>query len=202
MSDIEISYTTVVEKPRTGPVGNFMRWLGDHPLLAGLIGGVGAVLIAMASAFEGVAHAPFEALVISTLVVLVWMVLFLFLSSFFSRQAIAQVEVRRDIEASAERFCWLQDGEPLVSIDAPTYELRSTEVPDYMGEERNADQPWPVWLIVSGGGDAGFVMETKITAGEAGGYERVSDEVQARTDEVLPTTLASPLISLADRKTD
>jgi hypothetical protein len=201
MSDVQISYKTVVKKPRTGWAGNMLRWIGDHPLLAGLIGGLAAVGIAMARSFEGVRTAPVDAAIISTIVVVVWVVLFYFLRSFFARQAIAQVEVRRDLEASSEQFCWRQDDEVLAEIASPIFALFSTSVPEHMLEERNVDQPWPVWLVVSGEGGR-FVLETKITAGEASEYAEVADEEVAATDEVLPTGLASTLLSCANRATD
>lgn len=198
MPEAQISYTTVLEEPRTGPVGRAMRWIGAHPVLAGLCGGLIAVLIAVVSSFEGVRNAPVDALIISAIVVVVWIVLFYFLSSFFARQAIRRFEVRRDIEADDDLFRWLEANEERVRIEAPTYRLYSTDVPEHMLEARSVDQPWPVWLVVSGE-DTRFVMETKITAGEAAHYDEVPDEVIEATDEELPTTLASPLLSCADR---
>jgi hypothetical protein len=175
--------------------------MGNHPVLAGLFGGASAVGIAMAWAFEGVRAAPIDAAIISAIVVVVWMVLFYFLRSFFARQAIRQIEVRRDLEASTQEFCWRQDGDVLEKVESPAFTLYSTPVPEHMLDERNIDQPWPVWLVVSGEGGR-FVLETKITAGEASAYEAVDDAVVAATDEVLPTGLASTLLSCANRATD
>jgi alpha-beta hydrolase superfamily lysophospholipase len=175
-----------------------LGWVGNHPLLAGLIGGVSAVGIAMARAFEGVEAAPVDAAIISAIVVVVWMVLFYFLRSFFARQAIAQVEVRRDVEASSQRVSWLQDGEVLKQVESPTFALYSTSVPEHMLVERKVDQPWPVWLVISSEEER-LVLETKITAGEASKYAEVADEEVAATDEILPTGLASELLGCADR---
>lgn len=123
MTDVQIAYNTVVEEPRTGWLGNLLRWMGNHPILAGLLGGLGAVGVAMARAFEGVRNAPFDALIISSIVVIVWMVLFYFLRGFFSRQAIRSVEFRRDIEVSDEGFRWTQEDDELVHITSPILSL-------------------------------------------------------------------------------
>ncbi|QDG52620.1 hypothetical protein FIV42_18315 [Persicimonas caeni] len=201
MTEVRIAYTTVLEEPRTGWLGEALRWMGKHPILAGLVGGLAAVLFAVARAFEGVRSAPFDALIISAIVVIVWMVLFYFLRGFFTRQALRTVEVRRDIEVTDEGFRWLQDDEELVKIEEPRFELFSTPVPDEKLDERKRDQPWPVWLVVSGR-DGRFVLESKITAGEASEYPKVDDEVLEATDEALPTGLASSLLSCAGRVTD
>ncbi len=201
MSDVQVSYKTVVEKPRTGWLGKSLRWMGNHPILAGFVGGTGAVLVAMARAFEGVRAAPMDALIISAIVVIVWIVLFYFLRGFFSRQAIRIAEVRRDIEVSPEQFRWLQDDEELQRIGAPSFSLKTTALPEEMRSERKADQPWPVWLIVQGEGGR-FVLESKITAKEASAYEEIDEATIEATDEALPTGLASPLLSCAERLTD
>lgn len=165
---------------------------------AGLAGGLGAVIVAMARAFEGVRKAPVDALTISAIVVIVWMVLFYFLRGFFQRQALRSVELRRDIEVSDAMFRWLQEGDELMSLEEPSFALYSTPVPDEMQSERKRDQPWPVWLVVSGIGGR-FVLESKITAGEASAYPKVDEEVIEATDEALPTGLASSLLSRAGR---
>ncbi len=199
MADVEVSYQTITEEPRTGPVGRLLRWIGAHPLIAGLIGGTAAVLIAMARAFEGVQSAPADALIISAVVILAWVVLFYFLRGFFEQQAMRTVDVRRDLQAEDGVFRWLENGEEVRVIADPEYRLYTTPVPEHMLDDRNADQPWPVWLVISSA-DEKFVLETKITAGEANAYDEVDSEVIEQVDETLPTGLASPLLSCAERK--
>ncbi len=199
MSDAHISYTTVIEQPRTGAFGALMRWMSAHPLLAGLIGGILAVLLAMSQAFEGVQTAPTDALIISAIVVVVWVVLFFFLRGFFASQAVSRLEVRRDIDADEASFSWLENGQALVDVDQPSYELFSIALPEDLQGEHHADKAWPVWLVVTGEGGQ-FVMETKVTVGEARNYEAITDELLESTDETLPTGLASSLLNLAERQ--
>jgi hypothetical protein len=196
MPDIQLAYKTIIEKPRTGPVARFLGLIGAHPALSGFIGGVCVVLIAMASAFGGVKNAPVAAMIISAIVVLVWTILVWLMGGFFARQAVAQIPVRRDIEAGDDEFRWLQDGEELARIAEPVYEIFSKPAPAEIADDQR-DQPRPVWLVVSGEGGS-FVLETKLTAAEALEYDEISGD-SLEVDETLPRSLASRILNQAER---
>lgn len=199
MSETEISYQTTIEIERTDAFGRLAGWIGEHPLWGGLIGGLGAVAIAAAYRFEQVRSAPVDALILSSVVVVVWVVLFYFMREFFARQRFSRERVRRALQIDENRLVWREGNEALRRLESPTYRLYTQEVPEEMREGRGAGNPWPVWLVAEGDGGARLVVETKITAGEAAHYEAVDEAVAAATDEELPTTVVSPLLNRAER---
>lgn len=196
MSDIEFSYQTFQQRVRTGPVSRLLGWIGAHAARSGFVAGVLAVLVAMGSAWEGVRAAPAAALIISAVVVAAWTVLVWAMGSFFRRQALMQVAVRRQISAGPAQFVWMQDDAVLCAISQPKYRVLAAPMAQKFRAPAQSGRPWPVWLVVQGEDDARFVLETQVTRERALQYEEVSADQLSAVDEKLPTALALRLLNL------
>lgn len=203
MSDepIEIAYRTTIDEPRTGRIGSGLRWLGRHPLLGGLICGLAVVAIAVAVQPGGFATAPTIAAAISATVVLVWMVLFFLMRSFFEAQSYARFSVVRRLNIDDDRAVWTQQNEPLRSLENPRIQLYATAVPEGIGDDakgRSGPTAWPVWIVIDGDGDDPIVFETRDPASRARNYTEISDDLIEATDERLPRAIAAPLLRQAE----
>lgn len=194
-SDIEISYKKTREVDREGWFGASMRWVGEHPIPAGLVGGLAVVAIAAASAPGAIAVAPLQTGVLSLMVVVAWVVLIYLIRDFFARQATRDVADYYELEADEERFVLTKDDEPEVDIDDPAYEMYLP--PDVTPSEDRPQNATPIWLAVEGDGDR-HVIETLVTAEEAAEYAEPEDIEEA--DDELPIHLASGLLQLAARR--
>jgi hypothetical protein len=194
---VDLNYRTSRLVPRDDLFGTVARSMGHHPIVAGIIGGLVVVAIAALSALEGVATAPIDALILSGIVVTVWAVLFFFMRDFFARQADEEISEAQHIEADAESFVWETNGEAQLELAEPTYRLVQPPGSDLEVTPKTRDRAAEVWLIVEG--DEGrFVLETKVTKGEAAGYPALEEE-EVEPDQMLPTHLASSLLQRAER---
>jgi hypothetical protein len=197
MTDTDITYRTITRKNRTGPVGRLLTIVADHPMRTGILCGLAVVLIAALRASDGVTQEPFFALILSAVVIFTWTALFSLMGPFFRLQTYFDVEVTRQIQLHEGNFVWLEQGQVIKALSNPTFRLYTNPLPSEMtGGAKKLDLPWPVWLVLES--DEGrFVIETKITAGEAAQYDAVPDQVASGVDEQLPVQVASPLLMLA-----
>ena len=197
---VDLTYRTSQLVPRDDLFGRVTRWMGHHPIVAGIIGGLVVVAIAALSAPEGVATAPIDALILSGIVVTVWAVLFFFMRSFFARQGDEEVSEAQHIEADAESFVWETNGERRLELAEPTYRLVQPPGSDLEVTPKTRERPAEVWLIVEGE-EGRFVVETKVTKGEAAAYPvfDAEKEGEVEPDQRLPTHLASSLLQRAER---
>lgn len=202
---IEFAYRTTVEERRTGRVGRFLAWLGEHPILGGLGCGLIVVAIAGLRAPQGVAAEPMTAAIISILVIGTWTVLFYLMRRFFDDQSYTQRSVLRQLIVTDEVAQWLQDKKPLVEIPNPRRRILTNPVPEGMGleEEDSKKDPtaWPVWIVLESrdkdGGESGeerLVFETRDSARRARDYDAVTPEIMDATNERLPRALTAPLL--------
>ncbi|MBA2661646.1 MAG: hypothetical protein H0U74_05085 [Bradymonadaceae bacterium] len=197
MSDVHISYRTIVQKPRTGPAGALLRQLSEHPLRMGLAGGAAVVAFAALRAHQGVVNEPVMALVFSLIVITTWTVLFYFMRPFFKLQTHYRQEVVREIVLSDDEFLWREDGQVVRALSKPRVSIFANSVPaEILSTGSKKDTPWPVWLVIAGE-EGNFVVQTKVTAREASGFEPVEPALVAVTDEELPVNVASPLLMIA-----
>ncbi|MGM0556927.1 MAG: hypothetical protein ACQEVA_11160 [Myxococcota bacterium] len=194
-----IEYIAVEEFPRDEPFASAMRWLGEHPALAGTLFGVGAVLIAAANAYEGVMNAPEIALIISAVAVVAWIAFFYMARPLLLRFAVREEDFQRAIVFSDAHFQWIERHEPEIDIDEPSYTLYGAEVTAEEVNSSKRHRPVSAWLVVSGD-DQRFVMRTMLTAEEANRYPTPSNDIVANVDEVLPTALVSDLLGMAGRE--
>jgi hypothetical protein len=195
MEDITIIYRTISRKTRTGPVGRLLALISERPIVTGLVCGVAVVIIAALRAREGVRGEPLMAVMLSVIVIFTWTLLFYFMRSFFRQQTYFDVEVIREIQLKDDAFVWLEHDRVQRAFSNPKVEIFTNPVPEEMIEGKKKDLPWPVWLVISG--DEGrFVVETKVTAKEAAGYEAAPAAVMDGVDERLPVQVASPLLML------
>ena len=197
---VEIAYRTTIEVPRTGPVGRFLRWLGEHPLRGGLISGIVVVAIAMLARPAGVAAEPVTAAILSAIVVATWMVLFFLMRGFFKAQSFMPLKVLQQIIVDEDKAQWLRQGEPLREIDNPVLRLTTNPVPEGIGEHDKGSMrkatAWPVWIVIEDGEDPSqrLVFETRDAARRARDYEEVTDDIIDGVDERLPRAIAAPLL--------
>ncbi len=202
MSDEQqIEYIAVEEFEREGALPRAMRWMSEHPALAGTVFGVGAVLIAVANAYAGVANAPGIALIISAIAVVTWIVFFYMASPLLARFSVREEDFQRAIVFGDDHFRWIERNEPRIEIDGPTYELYGSEVTDEDASTSKRHRPVSAWLVVRGGGER-FVMRTMLTAEEAHRYPTPSNGIVESEDEALPTALVSDLLGMAGRELD
>jgi hypothetical protein len=194
-----IEYIAVEEFPREGAFARAMRWMGEHPALAGTLFGVGAVLIAAANAYEGVMNAPGIALIISAIAVVTWIVFFYMASPLLVRFAVREEEFQRALVFSEDLFQWVERHEPEIDIDQPTYTLYGAEVTADEVNSSKRHRPVSAWLVVTGG-DQRFVMRTMLTAEEANRYPTPSNDIVEHVDEVLPTGLVSEFLGMGGRE--
>jgi len=198
-ADVDFSYRKARIVDREDWFGHVATWVGEHPLLGGLIGGLVVVAIAMAAVPGAVGSAPAEVAVLSALVVGVWAVLFYLMRNFFERMGETEIEEAYRFEADEEGFLWRRGDQVLVDIDEPSYELYAAEAID---DETKGDAAVSVYLAVRGEDEA-FRLETKVTADEAAAYPVWEGE--AEVDEELPVQMASSLLQrgrAAEEKTE
>lgn len=193
------SYRRGVLRPRADLYGRITGWLGAHPFLGGLIGGLTVVGIAAASAWEGVTTVPSVAAILSAIVILTWVVLFYFLRSFFAGQAVREAYERYVFSYDEEgALLWERDGEEVARVRAPRFEIYAE--PGMEAANPGQRDPWTVWLKVAGENDDQMIVETRVTAGEAGAYSAADEAMMEGTDEELPIGVASALLQEADRR--
>ncbi len=201
---IEIAYRTTVEVPRESRTGSGLRWLGNHPVLGGLICGLSVVAIAAIRRPQGVAAEPLTAGIISALVIVTWMVLFFLMRRFFTAQSYAAQTVLRKIIIDEDHGKWLQNDEPLSEVKSPTVTLVTNPVPEGIGEaekgSRKKATAWPIWIFIEGDEDKRIVFETRDAARRARDYDEVTHDIIDDTDERLPRAIAAPILQrLEDR---
>ena len=183
----DIRYRTLTERPRAGAYGSLMRAMSAHPLIAGLIGGLLAIGIALARGWKGASTLPEVAAIICLLVLAVWVGLFWMMRGFFGSQTREQVEVVRRLTYEDDVLVW-HDGEAeRARIERPVWRL--LRAPHASGED---DKPACVYIIAAGAQQE-FVLETRVLWSEAS--ELASQECTPH--EVLPAHVASPLLELA-----
>lgn len=191
-SEVDFAYRKSRRVEREDWIGRAARWVGAHPILGGLIGGLCVVAFAAVSVPEGIASAPREAAILSLLVVGVWVVLFFFMRNFFRRQGEREMSESYRFVVDDKSLRWERDGEQLRVVENPKFDLRQPPGAD-AGEKGRAAV---VWLVVRGEGGP-FVLETKVTSEEASQYEEA--EGVGEVDEELPIHLASALLQQAER---
>ena len=198
---IEISYRTTIEVAREGGAGRGLRWLGDHPVIGGLICGLAVVAIAALRRPEGVAAEPMAAGIISALVVVTWMVLFYLMRRFFKAQSYTPKTVLRQIIVSDQEATWLQDEETLCRIEEPRVRILTTPIPEGIGDEevgsRKKATAWPVWIAIDSPSDEEsnrIVFETRDAARRARSYDEITNDIIDDTDERLPRAIAAPIL--------
>ncbi len=196
--DIEIAYRTTVEVPRTGPVGRSLRWIGEHPVVGGLLSGAVVVAIAVLSRPGGVANEPVTAAILSAIVIATWMVLFFLMRGFFKAQSFAAVKVLRQILVDGECARWLQQKEPLKEIDNPRLRITTNPVPEGIGDGSRPGSPtaWPIWIVIENKEEPEqrLIFETRDDAARARDYDEVTDQIIEGVDERLPRAIAAPLL--------
>ena len=188
---IEFSYQKSRLVEREDWVGRVARWLGKHPVLGGIVGGSCVVVFAALYVPGALRSAPKEAAILSSIVVVVWAVLFYFMRGFFERMGQRETGETFRFEIDDEAFRWERDGEAVAEVAEPSYRLVR---PPGSGEAEGHGAAI-VWLVVEGGGER-FVLETKVTAEEASGYPEAEG---GEADESLPIHLASSLLQRAER---
>ena len=200
MSDAQhIEYIAVEEFAREGKIAAVTNWMSHHPALAGSVVGTIAVLIAVANAYEGVMNAPGIALIISLIAVGTWVLFFYMASPVLARLAVREEDFRRELVFDEDRFEWHERNEPRIAISEPSYELYGAEVTDEDASSSKRHRPVSAWLVIRGEGQR-FVLRTQLTAEEAYRYPTPSNDIVENTDEELPTTLVSDLLSMAGRE--
>jgi len=183
---IVIAYRTLTERDRQGPYGALVRQVAAHPMIAGLVGGSVAILIALIRGWKGASNMPEVAFGISLSVLVVWVVLFRLMRPFFQAQTREQVEVVRKLSYDGEQLDWSESGELVKRVTRPTFRLHRE-----LGaaEEGKACRAW----VIMTGVDEQFVLETRILWSEAS--ELVAEEHDA--DDLLPAHVASAFLELA-----
>jgi len=192
---IEISYQKSRRVVREDWYGRVMRWIGEHAISTGMLGGLAVVGVAAASAPGGIAAAPLEAGLLSLMVVLAWTALFYLMRDFFARQSFQEVDDRYHLQADAERFELTKNDTTVVAFDAPSYEIYLP--PGVSPSDDRPQNATEVWLAVRGEENV-YIIETKVTAEEAGQYPRPEGLGEEANDE-LPIHLSSGLLQLAER---
>ena len=190
---IQIAYRTLETRARPGAYGALMRLVSGHPLLAGFLGGVVAILIALTQGWEGASAIPDVALAICVVVLVTWMVLFFLMRGFFASQTTQEVEVVRAIFYDGEVLTWERGttrDDVITQIERPIF--RIARAPGASIKQGKEGSPWEVFVIAAGIDDT-FVLSTKLAWSEARGYP---NEGALEADESLPTHVASPLLEL------
>lgn len=194
-----IEYIAVEEFPRAGKLADGMRWMTEHPALAGTVFGILAVMIAAANAYKGVMNAPGIALVISAIAVGTWIVFFYMARPLLTQLSVREEDFAREIVFDASHFQWIERNEPKIDIDAPEYELFGSEVTEDEVDSSKRHRPVAAWLLVEGG-EQRFILETRLTKEEAYRYPTPPNDIVENVDEHLPTGLVSELLGMAGRK--
>ncbi len=191
---LEFSYRKPRAVERDDGFGRLARWMGDHPIAAGLIAGLAVVGIAVASVPGALTSAPQEALVLSGLVVGVWTVLFFLMRQFFRDMGQTEIEETFSMRLDDEAFVWEQDEEVEVELERPGLTLYAARRID--GEEAGSE-PAEVYLVIEGEDGERFILETSVTEQEAAEYP-VAEGLEA--DESLPIHMASGLLQRVERE--
>lgn len=185
--DIDILYRTVIERDREGPYGALMRWIAARPLVAGAIGGVVAIAIALARGWKGASTLPEVAAIICVIVLLVWVGLFWMMRGFFNAQTREQIEVVRRLTLEDRVLSWTEGPKSLLEVERPVWRMVRAS-----GVAKSGEQPWPVWILAAGE-DTQFILETRVMWEEA--KELAAEDLDR--DELLPAHVASPFLELA-----
>lgn len=190
---IELAYRTLSESERGGPLGDMARAIAARPASMGALGGLATVLIAAAARPEGVWSAPLIAGTLSVIVIATWTTLVWATRGLFEQLTVEQVEVVRELILDDGRFEWATLGEPALVIEDAALEVHAAPG----AQDAPGERPWPVWLIISGAGEARWVLESKLMAREARDLPEADPRLFEARDEVLPTHVASPLLRRA-----
>jgi hypothetical protein len=190
---LEFSYRKPRAVERDDAFGRVARWMGDHPIAAGLIAGLGVVGIAVASVPGALTSAPREALVLSGLVVGVWTMLFFLMRQFFRDMGQTEIEETFSMQLDDEAFVWEREGEIEVELAGPRLSLYAARPID---EEAAGSEPAEVYLVIEGDEGGRFVLETSVTEQEAAEYP-IGEGLEA--DESLPIHMASGLLQRVER---
>ncbi len=188
---LELSYRTAVEERRPGLLGDALTWLGQHPILGGLICGLIAIAIAALRVPEGVLAQPAVAAGISAVVLAAWAGLFFLMRSFFYGQSFVQRPVLRKLTLSDDHARWTQDGDPLKEIPTPTLRLLTSPLPD----EDSTAKLWPVFLVIGADDhDDPIILETRDTLDRARTLDEAPKGIRDNPDERLPRPAALPFL--------
>ena len=154
---IDLLYRTIMTRERSGPYGWLMRHIAAHPVRAGFVGGVLAVVIALVRGWKGAQTMPEAAALLCVLVILVWCVLFFFMRRFFSQQVNEQVEVVRRLQLDATHgFVWAQGNTILCEEPSPSWRLcrplREDASAPSSSDDREEERPAIRWPNLEDGG--------------------------------------------------
>lgn len=148
--------------------------------------------IALAKAPGVVQSAPAEAFFLGMAVMTAWVVLFRMMQPFFATLSVMEIGVVRALAYDHATFRAYEAERVVCELASPRFRLVVSEaVPGSMLDEGRADQAWPAYLVIESD-DGRFVLETRLSAREASGYE--VEELKA--DDVVPTPLISSLLEL------
>jgi len=169
------------------------RWVGRHPVWAGVIAGSVVVGIATARVPGVFVNSPGNALILSALVIGVWAGLTYMMRSFFERQGYVEEETTRRVVWEDDEFVWSEGDEVLLSLKGPSARLERPAGSE--GAELRSEDAHPIWIVVDGEKVEGTVeaplrLETKITAGEAVNY----DVGEGEADDEVPLGHARKLL--------
>lgn len=187
---VQIAYRTLIERPRQGAYGAVMRIISRHPMLAGFLGGIIAILIALTQGWKGATAIPDVALAICGVVLVSWIVLFRLMRGFFASQVTESVEVVRAIFYDGETLRWVRgttEDELLKEVQDPVWRMVRAS-----GSPAQEGAAWPVFVI-AGGHTERFVVESRATWSEA---RQLAADDHITPDEFLPAHVASPLLEL------
>lgn len=196
-----IDYIAVESFPRRTIMARSLRWMSGHPALAGGLTGLLAVVVAAIKSHAGVANAPLIALALGAVVVVAWIAFFYMASPWLGQLASREEDFPRRIEFGPDHLTWIERGEARLKLDAPDYTIFGSAVPPEQLQSRRRKHPTPAWLVVDDE-HGRFVLETVLTAEEAARYPVAPSDVVEGADDYLPTTLASPLLGMAERRLD
>ena len=183
----QIAYRTLTERERTGPYGALMRRIAAHPMVAGALGGLCAIGVALWRGHVGAMSAPWIAAAICAVVLVAWVILFRVMRDFFDQQTRQRVEVVRQLRVDDDELVWLQSGRVHTQIPSPTW--RVGRAPGQLEQGADDQTPWPIWLTAQGE-RASFVIESRLMWREA----RQLPEEDPAPDERLPVHVLSPLL--------
>ena len=187
-----LQYRTTKAVPRLGPWGWLCAKIAAHPLRAGALFGVGAVLIAALRAPGGFQKDPVFAGILAAMVLGVWIIIIFATRGFFRSQLTEQIEVIRRLEVDEEQLRWIEAGALVLSLNKPKFSLHVTAQPP---AQTANDEPWPALLIAQERPEQQFILETRVMVSEARTLPQLEQAISP--DELLPSHIASPLLARA-----
>ena len=184
-----IKYRTQAIRPREGALGALARGLADHPVRAGLIGGVVAVTIAFFWSFKGATTDLALTAILGAVVVAVWTLLFWLMRGFFAQQTTLRVDVIRTLSLEGGVLTWTEQGQHVRTVEVERLSLWRKPTDSQAGVTHA--------LWVASGSDNQFVLETRLSKQEGEQLPVAQGDLLEHIDEQLPTHVVSALLERA-----